>query len=58
MVKLCVGPVQVSPPFEKVGVTVMVATSGAVPVFIAVKELILPLPFAPRPIEVLVFVQV
>ena len=40
------------------GVTVMVAVTGAEPLFMAVKEVILPLPDAGRPIEVLLFVQV
>lgn len=40
------------------GVTVIVATAAVVPVLIAVKGAILPLPLAPRPIEVLLFVQV
>jgi hypothetical protein len=40
------------------GVTVIVAVSGVLPLLTAVKLLILPLPFAPRPIDVLLFVQV
>jgi hypothetical protein len=39
------------------GVTVMVAVTGVVPVFIAVKAGISPLPFAAKPIDVLLFVQ-
>ena len=35
----------------------MVATTGAVPVLIAVKLAILPVPLAARPIEVVLFVQ-
>ena len=37
------------------GVTVIVAVTGAVPVFVAVKEGILPVPLAPRPMLVLLF---
>lgn len=40
------------------GVTVMVAVIGVVPVLVAIKEGTLPLPLAPSPIEVLSFVQV
>jgi hypothetical protein len=40
------------------GVTVMVAVTGALVRLIAVKEAILPVPLAGRPIEVLVLVQV
>ncbi len=50
-------PVQVLPPLEYWGVTVMVATTGAVPVFLAEKEGMLPVPEAPRPILVLLLVQ-
>ena len=37
MVKVCGVPEQLFPPLEKVGVTVMVAVTGAVPVLVAVK---------------------
>lgn len=40
-----------------VGVTVMVATSGAVPVLVAVNEGRLPVPLAARPIDGLLFAQ-
>ena len=40
-----------------VGVTVMVAVTGAVPVLTAVKEAISPVPLAARPMEVFEFVQ-
>jgi hypothetical protein len=40
------------------GVTTIVAVTGALPVFTAVNDAILPLPLAPNPIEVLSFVQV
>jgi hypothetical protein len=39
------------------GVTVTVATTGAVPVLIAVKAPISPVPLAPRPIDASLFVQ-
>ena len=51
-------PLQFTLALLKRGVTVMVAVTGDEPLFIAVKEVILPLPDAGRPIEVLLFVQV
>ena len=51
-------PLQFTLALLKRGVTVIVAVTGAEPLFIAVKEVILPLPDAGRPIEVLLFVQV
>jgi hypothetical protein len=39
------------------GVTVIVAVTGVAPVFVAAKELIFPVPFAPSPIEVKLLVQ-
>ena len=51
------GPVQLTPPFSNVGVTVIVATTGLVPVLIAVKTGISPVPDAANPIEVKSFVQ-
>jgi hypothetical protein len=39
------------------GVTVILALTGEVPVLIAVKELMLPVPFAPKPIDVVLLVQ-
>lgn len=53
MVKLRVGPTQ---PFA-VGVAVMVAVTGAVPLFRPVKAEILPVPFAARPMLVRSLVQ-
>lgn len=44
--------------FATEGVTVIVATTGAVPVLIALKEGMLPLPPAPMPMEGLLLVQV
>jgi hypothetical protein len=40
-----------------VGVAVIVATTGAAPLLVAVKLAMLPLPLAARPIEVALFVQ-
>ena len=54
-------PVQLTEPLVNVGVTVMVATTGAVPAFIAVNEGIVvtsPPLFAARPMEGVSFVQV
>ena len=39
------------------GVTVIVAVTGVVPVLVAVNAAIFPVPLAPRPIDVLLFVQ-
>ena len=50
-------PVHVIPELVNSGVTVMVAVIGAVVALVALKERISPVPFAARPIEVLVFVQ-
>ena len=57
MVKVFVGPAQPTEPLVKVGVTTMVAITGAVPVFTAVNEAILPVPEAARPMLVVVFVH-
>lgn len=53
MVNVWGTPVQPS----AVGVTVMVATCVVVPLLVAVKDGILPVPLAARPIVVFVFVQ-
>ena len=53
MVKVMGVPVQ--PPTD--GVTVIVAVIGLAVAFVAVKEGILPVPEAPNPIAVLLFVQ-
>ena len=45
------------PPDTVEGVTVTVATTGAVPVFIALKLAILPVPLAARPMEGSLLVQ-
>jgi len=57
MVKVVEAPVQVTPAFVKEGVTVMVATTGAVPAFRVVNEAMLPVPLAARPIAGVLFVQ-
>lgn len=57
MVNVCAGPGQLTPPLVNVGVTVIVAITGEVPVFTAVKAAIFPLPEAARPMEELLFVQ-
>ena len=44
------GPVQLLPPFVKVGVTVIVANIGLVVLFTGVKTGIFPVPKAPSPI--------
>jgi len=51
-------PVHSVPPFRKLGVTVIVAVTGALVAFVAVNEAMLPVPLAPRPIDVLLFVHV
>lgn len=51
------GPVQFVPPFEKVGVTVIVATIGLVVLFIGVKTGRFPVPEPFKPIPVVLFVQ-
>ena len=58
MVKLLAEPVQLVPPLVNVGVTVMVATTGAVVVLSAAKGPILPLPFDARPMLVVVLSHV
>ena len=57
IVKVFAGPVQDTPPLVNVGVTVMVAVTGDVPVLMAANAAILPDPLVPRPIVVLSFVQ-
>ena len=51
IVKLSVGPSQLTPSFVNVGVTIMVATKGSVPSLAAVK-LISPAPVSPAPISI------
>ena len=51
------GPGHVTPPAVYCGVTVIVATTGVEPLFIAVNEAILPVPLAASPIDVVLFAQ-
>ena len=53
IVKVCAVP----PQPDADGVTVMVDVTAVVPALVAVKLAMLPLPLAPRPIAVLLFVQ-
>ena len=57
MEKVFEGPLQLVPPPVKVGVTVIVATTGAVPVLVAVNEAMFPVPDARSPIPGVSFVQ-
>ena len=59
MVKDWAVPVQLTEPFVKVGVTVIVATTGAVPVLVAVKDGMVGVfvPLAANPMEVVLFVH-
>ena len=50
-------PTQLTPALVNVGVTVIVATAGALVLFIAVKDGMFPAPLAARPILVLLFAQ-
>ena len=51
-------PIQITDPFSNWGVTLIVANTGVLPLFIAVNEGISPVPPEPRPILVLSLVQV
>ena len=57
IVKVLVGPVQLTPPFVNVGVTTIVAITGAVPVLVAVNDEMFPIPDAKSPIPGVSFVQ-
>ena len=57
MVKVSAGPVQVTPSLVNVGVTVMVAVTGAGSEFTAVKAGTLPVPLAANPMLVLSLVH-
>ena len=57
MVKVMAAPAQLVPPLVKVGVTVIVATTGAVVVLRAVNGPISPLPADESPMLVVVFVH-
>ena len=48
---------QLTDPFANVGVTVIVAVSGAVPALVALKLKLFPVPAAASPMDVLLFVQ-
>ena len=50
-------PTQLTPLFVKVGVTIIVATTGAVVLLVATKVGILPVPLAAIPIDGVLFVQ-
>ena len=56
--KVLSSPSQTIPPFSNVGVTVIVATTGAVVILVAVKARISPLPLSERPILGVLFVHV
>ena len=58
MVNVCGVPLQSTPSFEYTGVTVMVATTGVNPAFVAVNEAMLPVPLAASPMEGVSLVQV
>ena len=58
IVKVREAPIQVIEPFSKNGVTMIVAITGAVPLFMAVKGVMFPVPLAPRPMLVVLFVHV
>ncbi|MNY24934.1 hypothetical protein D3C86_1586810 [compost metagenome] len=57
IVNVFVGPVQLVPPLLKFGVTIIVATTGVVPLLTAVKEGIFPFPDAGNPIEAVLLVH-
>ena len=57
IVKVSAGPEQVTPPFVKEGVTVMVATTGEPVELVAIKGEMFPVPLAASPMPVLLFVQ-
>ena len=52
------GPVQVTPALVYTGTTMIVATAGVAPAFVAIKLGIFPVPLSARPIEALELVQV
>jgi len=56
-VNVFVGPSQVIPPLAKCGVTTIVATTGTVPVLVAVKDIISSVPLAGNPIPGISFVH-
>ncbi len=58
MVNVEAVPLQTTPPLVELGVTVIVAATGEVPVFTALKEVTLPVPLAARPMAGLLLLQV
>ena len=58
IVKDWVLPGQLVPPLAKIGVTVMVATTGEEPELVAKKAEMLPVPLAASPMLVVLFIQV
>jgi len=57
-VKVLFGPTQLTEPFVKVGVTVIVPSIGDEPLLVPVNDAISPEPEAARPIEVLLLIHV
>jgi hypothetical protein len=57
MVNVLDVPAQLTPAFVKVGVTVIVAVTAVLVKLVAVKEAMLPVPLAARPIDGALFVQ-
>lgn len=57
MVNVPAAPVQVIPALVETGVTDMVVTASVVPLFTALKLAMEPVPLAPRPMAVLLLVQ-
>ena len=57
MVNVMAVPTQLTPPLVNVGVTVMVAVTGATPVLLEINTGMLPLPFAAKPMDGVLFVQ-
>ena len=57
MVKVCEGPVQEGVPFEKDGVTIIVAVIGLAVKLLTLNALIFPVPEAGSPIVVFELVQ-
>jgi hypothetical protein len=57
IVNCFVGPEHVTPELVNLGVTVIVAITGLVPVLTAVKAKISPVPLPPSPIDVVLLVQ-
>ena len=57
MVNVLDVPTQLTPAFVNVGVTVIVAVTGALVALVAINDAILPAPLATKPIDGVVFVQ-